>query len=45
MSNYIPRQDAEFDAWFQTYQQYAVANAVALGLTPAQTLEIQQARR
>jgi len=44
MSNYIPRPDAEFDAWFQTFQQYAVANAAALGLTPAHALEIQTAK-
>ncbi len=42
--NYIPNQDPAFDAWFQNYQQYAVANAVALGLTPAQALEIQTAK-
>ena len=44
MPNYIPRPDAEFDAWFQAYQQYAVANAVALGLTPAQALEVRTAK-
>jgi hypothetical protein len=42
--NYIPNPDPAFDAWFQNYQQYAVANAVALGLTPAQALEIQTAK-
>jgi len=42
--NYIPNQDPAFDAWFQNYMQYAVANAVALGLTPAQALEIQTAK-
>jgi len=44
MPDIIPRQDDAFDAWFQTFQQYAVANAVALGLTPAQALEIQTAK-
>ena len=42
--NYIPNPDPAFDAWFQNYQQYAVANAVALGLTPAQALEVQTAK-
>jgi len=44
MPNYIPSPDAEFDAWFQNYQQYVVANAAALGLTPAQALEVQTAK-
>jgi hypothetical protein len=44
MPKYIPDRDGDFDAWFQNYQQYAVANAVALGLTPAQALEVQTAK-
>jgi len=44
MPKYIPDRDGDFDVWFQNYQQYAVANAVALGLTPAQALEIQTAK-
>jgi hypothetical protein len=44
MADFIPQRDDAFDAWFQTYQQYAVANAAALGLTPAQALEIQTAK-
>jgi len=42
--NYIPNPDSQFDSWFQKYQFYAVANAVALGLTPAEALEIQTAK-
>jgi hypothetical protein len=42
--NYIPSPDPAFDAWFQNYQQYVVANAAALGLTPAQALEVQTAK-
>ena len=42
--NYIPNPDSQFDAWFQKYQFYAVANAVALGLAPAEALEIQTAK-
>jgi hypothetical protein len=38
---YIPRPDAAFDDWFQKYQLYLVANAAALGLTPAEALEVQ----
>ncbi len=41
---YIPDQDDAFEAWFSAYLQYAAANAVALGLTPAQVLEIQTAK-
>jgi hypothetical protein len=44
MPKYIPDRDGDFDVWFQNYQQYAVANAVALGLTPAQALEVQTAK-
>jgi hypothetical protein len=44
MPDYIPRTDPAFDAWFQTYTQYAVTNAVFLGLTPAQAMEIQTAQ-
>jgi len=39
--DFIPDPDAEFDVWFQAYQLYAVANAVALGLIPAEALDIQ----
>ena len=40
-TNYIPRPDPEFEAWFARFLEYAVANAAALGLTPADLLEIQ----
>jgi hypothetical protein len=40
-TNYIPRPDPEFEAWFARFLEYAVANAAALGLTPADILEIQ----
>jgi hypothetical protein len=39
--NYIPAPDPEFEAWFARFLEYAVANAAALGLTPADILEIQ----
>lgn len=44
MPGYIPDRDGDFDNWFANYQQYAAANAVALGLSPAQVLEIQTAK-
>ena len=39
--DYIPRPDPAFEAWFARFLEYAVANAAALGLTPADLLEIQ----
>lgn len=44
MASYIPRPDDAFDTWFAAYMTYAVANAVALGLTPAEALEVQTAK-
>lgn len=41
---YIPAKDAAFEAWFVNYLQYAAANAVALGLSPAQVLDLQTAK-
>lgn len=41
MAGYIPDRDGDFEAWFSGYLQYCAANAVALGLTPANVLEIQ----
>jgi hypothetical protein len=43
-TDYLPARDPEFDAWFTNYQLYTAANAAALGLTPAQVLEIQTAK-
>jgi len=39
--DYMPAPDPEFEAWFARFLEYAVANAAALGLTPADLLEIQ----
>ncbi len=44
MSDFIPDRDPEFDSWFTNFQLYTAANAAALGLTPAQALEIQVAK-
>ena len=38
--DYIPKGDAAFDTWFANYQAYLAANAAALGLSPAQALEV-----
>jgi hypothetical protein len=40
-SDYIPRADADFDAWLQNFVDYTVANAAALGLAPAQVDSVQ----
>ena len=39
--DYIPDPDPEFEAWFARFLEYCVANAAALGLTPADLLDIQ----
>jgi hypothetical protein len=41
MPDFIPRPDDAFDDWFQKYQFYVAANFAALGLTPAEALEVQ----
>jgi len=41
---YIPARDADFEAWYVNYLQYAAANAAALGLSPAQVLDLQTAK-
>jgi len=44
MLYYIPNPDAAFDTWFAAYQQYVAANFAALGLTPAEALDVQTAK-
>ena len=44
MPSYIPSRDPEFNDWFANFQQYVAANAAALGLSPAQALEILNAK-
>jgi len=39
--DFIPRPDEAFDDWFATYQAYVAANFAALGLTPAEALDVQ----
>jgi hypothetical protein len=39
--DFIPDPDPAFDDWFQKYQLYVAANFAALGLTPAEALEVQ----
>jgi hypothetical protein len=41
---YIPAPDEAFDTWFAAYQQYVAANFAALGLTPAEALDVQTAK-
>ena len=41
---YIPARDSDFEAWYVNYLQYAAANAAALGLSPAQVLDLQTAK-
>lgn len=40
MADYIPRTDAVFQTWQDNFKAYAVANAVALGLSPADVIEL-----
>ena len=40
-TDYIPASDADFDAWQQNLVNYVVANAAALGVTPADVTSIQ----
>ncbi len=41
MPDFIPKPDAAFDDWFAIYQAYVAANFAALGLTPAEALDVQ----
>jgi hypothetical protein len=43
-SDFIPNPDDAFDTWFAAYQQYVAANFAALGLTPAEALDVQTAK-
>jgi hypothetical protein len=38
--DFIPRTDSSFKAWFDTFTDYALAHAAALGLSPAQVAEL-----
>src|SRR5436190_2164800 len=40
-TDFIPPSDADFDAWLTNFVDYVVANAVALGATPAQVSSLQ----
>jgi len=42
-SDYIPPADADFHTWFGNFNDYASANAAALGLTPDQTTALTNA--
>src|SRR6266849_6474681 len=42
-TDYIPRSDAEFDDWQQNFVNYVVANAAALGVSPAEATALQDA--
>ena len=39
--DFIPGSDEAFDDWFAAYQLYLAANFAALGLTPAEALDVQ----
>jgi len=41
MADYIPSSDADFDAWTRNFVENVVANAAALGLSPAQVTSLQ----
>jgi len=42
--DYIPKRDSDFDTWISNFQTYVAAHAAELGLTPAQALEVLQAK-
>jgi hypothetical protein len=41
MADYIPSSDADFDAWTRNFVDNVVADAAALGLSPAQVTSLQ----
>ena len=41
MPDFIPSPDEAFDDWFAIFQAYIAANFAALGLTPAEALDVQ----
>jgi hypothetical protein len=41
MADYIPSSDADFDAWTTNFVENVVANAAALGISPAQVTSLQ----
>ena len=43
-TDFIPAPDDAFDTWFAAYQQYVAANFAALGLTPAEALDVLNAK-
>ena len=44
MADYIPSSDADFDAWTRNFVDNVVADAAALGLSPAQVTSLQSAQ-
>jgi len=42
--DFIPKPDPEFNNWFATYQFYLAAHVVELGLTPAEALDVLNAK-
>jgi len=42
--DFIPKPDPAFDDWFQKYQLYLAAHVAELGLTPAEALEVLNAK-
>jgi len=43
-TDFIPAKDSEFDTWISNFQAYVAAHAAELGLTPAQALEVLNAK-
>jgi hypothetical protein len=41
MQDYIPRKDPVFNGWLANFTEAAIANAVALGISPAEIIELQ----
>jgi hypothetical protein len=41
MGDYIPSPDSDFDAWSRNFVDNVVANAAAMGVSPAQVTTLQ----
>ena len=41
MADFIPASDAEFNAWLQNFVDFVVANATAIGASPADVTAVR----
>ncbi len=45
MADYIPKGDADFDSWQETFVDYIVANTMALGISLSEKIELTSTRQ